>query len=147
VSEVQTLTEALGSETVVAWLDAIAADVHAQADRLTQLDAAIGDGDHGINMDRGFQAVARALDGEAEPAPGRALLASPASALRGAVGRRPRQGEHVVVEIARRPAAELAPALAQGGRGDEKGRSRGDRAQRRKAHARLVRGAPSCRPG
>ena len=34
-----------------------------RADYLTQLDAAIGDGDHGINMTRGFEAVGKALAG------------------------------------------------------------------------------------
>src|SRR6202011_4953548 len=31
---------------------------------LTQLDQAIGDGDHGINMDRGFTAIVAMLDGQ-----------------------------------------------------------------------------------
>ena len=35
-------------------------------DYLTQLDAAIGDGDHGTNMGRGFDAVEKALAGQAE---------------------------------------------------------------------------------
>jgi dihydroxyacetone kinase-like protein len=52
-----------------------AADVAAQADRLTQLDAAIGDGDHGINMNRGFVAVGKALAGQPDGlAPGRVLI-------------------------------------------------------------------------
>jgi dihydroxyacetone kinase-like protein len=34
---------------------------------LTQLDQAIGDGDHGINMDRGFSAIVAMLDGQAPP--------------------------------------------------------------------------------
>ena len=37
----------------MAYADALAAN----KDDLTQLDSAIGDADHGINMDRGFQAV------------------------------------------------------------------------------------------
>jgi hypothetical protein len=45
------------------WLDAIATAVTAQADHLTQLDSAIGDADHGVNLDRGFTAVRAALDG------------------------------------------------------------------------------------
>ena len=40
---------------------AIAA-IDAHADELTRLDQAIGDGDHGINMKRGFAAVAEAGD-------------------------------------------------------------------------------------
>jgi dihydroxyacetone kinase-like protein len=44
-----------------AWLLAFAAEVAARRDELTDLDAAIGDADHGINMDRGMQAVAARL--------------------------------------------------------------------------------------
>ncbi len=48
-------------ERLLAWLRALAA-VFAQAkDELTDLDAAIGDADHGINMERGFAAVAADL--------------------------------------------------------------------------------------
>src|SRR4030088_2294362 len=48
----------------------IAAAVRAESEYLTQLDAAIGDGDHGINMNRGFDAVGKALavqDGNLPP--------------------------------------------------------------------------------
>jgi phosphoenolpyruvate---glycerone phosphotransferase subunit DhaL len=45
-----------------AWLRASAAAVAGQRERLTDLDAAIGDGDHGINLDRGLQRVLEALD-------------------------------------------------------------------------------------
>ncbi len=40
-----------------------AATVAEHKDELTELDSAIGDADHGINMDRGFQAVLVKLDG------------------------------------------------------------------------------------
>ncbi|GLX99889.1 MULTISPECIES: dihydroxyacetone kinase subunit DhaL [Actinoplanes] len=46
-----------------AWLRATAGAVTAEADRLTRLDAAIGDGDHGVNLTRGFAAVISGLDG------------------------------------------------------------------------------------
>ena len=36
---------------------AVADEVIAHADELTELDQAVGDGDHGINMKRGFEAV------------------------------------------------------------------------------------------
>jgi dihydroxyacetone kinase-like protein len=49
--------------TAHAWVTAIAGAVEAEAGRLTRLDAAIGDGDHGTNMARGFTAVVAALDG------------------------------------------------------------------------------------
>jgi dihydroxyacetone kinase-like protein len=46
-----------------AWLRATADRIHEQAPALTALDQAIGDGDHGINLDRGFGAIIKALDG------------------------------------------------------------------------------------
>src|SRR5438132_10568573 len=49
-----------------AWLRLAAERLHEQATTLTQLDQAIGDGDHGINMDRGFTAIVAMLD--AQPA-------------------------------------------------------------------------------
>ena len=39
------------------WLAAAAAVVETQRNHLTQLDAAIGDADHGTNMARGFGAI------------------------------------------------------------------------------------------
>lgn len=39
------------------WLQRVADVLHENRDYLTQLDSAIGDADHGINMDRGFTAV------------------------------------------------------------------------------------------
>ena len=39
------------------WMTVAAAIVETQRDHLTQLDAAIGDADHGINLARGFTAV------------------------------------------------------------------------------------------
>ena len=44
-------------EILDTWLRTAAERIHDQAPRLTELDQAIGDGDHGINMDRGFKAV------------------------------------------------------------------------------------------
>jgi dihydroxyacetone kinase-like protein len=45
------------------WLRAAAADIKKNKDLLTELDKAIGDGDHGINMDRGFQSVLEKMEG------------------------------------------------------------------------------------
>jgi phosphoenolpyruvate---glycerone phosphotransferase subunit DhaL len=61
------------AETVRRWLQAAAASLHEQRDYLTQLDAAIGDADHGANMDRGFTAVVEKLEGLEAP-PGRLLI-------------------------------------------------------------------------
>jgi phosphoenolpyruvate---glycerone phosphotransferase subunit DhaL len=44
------------------WLRLSAERVHEQAPKLTALDQAIGDGDHGINLDRGFGAIVAQLD-------------------------------------------------------------------------------------
>ena len=45
---------------------ALAASVIEHADELTSLDQAIGDGDHGLNMKRGFEAVIATLPGLAD---------------------------------------------------------------------------------
>lgn len=47
----------LSSEQVLRWLQACADLFAASKDQLTKLDSAIGDGDHGANMARGFAAV------------------------------------------------------------------------------------------
>jgi dihydroxyacetone kinase-like protein len=39
------------------WLEEVGARLESERDYLTQLDAAIGDADHGVNMHRGFTAV------------------------------------------------------------------------------------------
>lgn len=44
-------------EQILQWLQAVAVVLEQNKDYLTQLDAAIGDADHGINMNRGFQKV------------------------------------------------------------------------------------------
>ena len=57
-----------------AWIVAAAEVIEANRDHLTQLDAAIGDADHGINLARGFTAVLGALDAaDAEATPGAIL--------------------------------------------------------------------------
>ena len=65
----------MDAETVISWLNEAEAEIAAQSDYLTRLDAAIGDGDHGTNMNRGFKAVGQVLAEQAEPAPpGRLLI-------------------------------------------------------------------------
>jgi dihydroxyacetone kinase-like protein len=49
------------SEQAGAWVRAAAAVMDANAAMLTRLDQAIGDGDHGVNMNRGFKAVLERL--------------------------------------------------------------------------------------
>jgi phosphoenolpyruvate---glycerone phosphotransferase subunit DhaL len=66
---------AVGSAvSVTAWMHEASAAVAAQADHLTQLDSAIGDGDHGVNLTRGFRAVEEALAGQDGTPPGRLLI-------------------------------------------------------------------------
>lgn len=47
----------INAEQVLKFIEMVAATVKEQRDYLTQLDSAIGDADHGINLDRGFSAV------------------------------------------------------------------------------------------
>ncbi|MGP9022376.1 dihydroxyacetone kinase subunit DhaL [Streptomyces sp. BR1] len=55
------------------WMTATAAAVDREADRLTELDSAIGDADHGSNLRRGFTAVAAVLDKDNPDTPGGVL--------------------------------------------------------------------------
>jgi dihydroxyacetone kinase-like protein len=50
------------------WIREFARVIGENTQFLTDLDAAIGDADHGINMDRGMTAVLEALDSREEPA-------------------------------------------------------------------------------
>jgi phosphoenolpyruvate---glycerone phosphotransferase subunit DhaL len=68
-----------------AWLEECARVVHEQRDYLTRLDAAIGDADHGTNLDRGFTGIRQALAEHTPPTPG-ALLALAGTTLVRKVG-------------------------------------------------------------
>jgi dihydroxyacetone kinase-like protein len=57
-----------------AWITLAAGVIEANRDHLTQLDAAIGDADHGINLARGFAAVLAALDTKPAATPGAVLV-------------------------------------------------------------------------
>ncbi|MCH8038279.1 MAG: dihydroxyacetone kinase subunit L [Proteobacteria bacterium] len=52
----------MAPEVICRFIDAAAAAIREHAAQLTELDRAIGDGDHGLNMQRGFDAVAEARD-------------------------------------------------------------------------------------
>ena len=73
------------AEVFRAWIAATAAIIEEQRDHLTQLDAAIGDADHGINLSRGFTAVLSAL-ATANPATPGAILTVTGSTLISKVG-------------------------------------------------------------
>ncbi len=55
--ETATLPVTIDATTLGRLIDAVAATMISHAEELTQLDQAIGDGDHGLNMKRGFEAV------------------------------------------------------------------------------------------
>ena len=80
--EVEAVVDA---STVRRWLEEAAASVREQRDYLTQLDAAIGDADHGTNMDRGFAAVVDKLAAAEPSTPGK-LLTTAGSTLVSTVG-------------------------------------------------------------
>jgi phosphoenolpyruvate---glycerone phosphotransferase subunit DhaL len=54
-------TMPITTEDTLRWLQQVAIVLHENREFLTQLDSPIGDADHGINMDRGFQAVVNKL--------------------------------------------------------------------------------------
>jgi dihydroxyacetone kinase-like protein len=78
-------------DVIDAWLRLAASRLHDQAAALTALDQAIGDGDHGTNMDRGFAAIVASLDvarpeGDGEVAVGAARLRAAGRTLISTVG-------------------------------------------------------------
>lgn len=64
----------MNADTLRRWLAAAADAVHDRRHHLTQLDAAIGDADHGANLDRGFTAVAEQLRVDDGLPPGKVLM-------------------------------------------------------------------------
>lgn len=56
----------MAKEQMIQWLQAVATVIEENKDDLTALDAAIGDADHGINMNRGFQKVVTQLPSVAD---------------------------------------------------------------------------------
>lgn len=64
----------MDAKTITVWMGDVAASVRAEREYLVQLDAAIGDGDHGINLNRGFDAVVRALSADEDSPPGKLLI-------------------------------------------------------------------------
>jgi phosphoenolpyruvate---glycerone phosphotransferase subunit DhaL len=54
--------EVITLQAILAWIDGFAATVADNKDYLTRLDSAIGDADHGINMNRGMKAALERLE-------------------------------------------------------------------------------------
>ncbi|MEZ7627539.1 dihydroxyacetone kinase subunit DhaL [Pauljensenia sp. 20925_1_91] len=67
------------------WIELAAADIAEQRDYLVDLDRAIGDGDHGENMDRGFKAAVEALE-QTQPGSVAEVLKTVAKTLMSTVG-------------------------------------------------------------
>jgi dihydroxyacetone kinase-like protein len=76
----------LDTAWAVAWMTRAASDIAEQAGELGELDRAIGDGDHGENMNRGFTAVRASLTDVAEDALPADVLKTTAMRLISSVG-------------------------------------------------------------
>jgi len=63
------MTGTVDGAALTAWVREFGRLVAAEKDRLTALDSAIGDADHGVNMDRGMTAVVDVLAGETAAGP------------------------------------------------------------------------------
>jgi dihydroxyacetone kinase-like protein len=86
-SSPQTTTEEITLEDVRQWLLAYADHIFADEAYLTELDAAIGDGDHGANMVRGMRKVRDWLEREGQNSPDiGALLRTVAMTLISTIG-------------------------------------------------------------
>jgi phosphoenolpyruvate---glycerone phosphotransferase subunit DhaL len=79
------MDETVGTAALDRWIRSFALLVAENKDLLTDLDAAIGDGDHGSNMDRGMRAVLVALD-DTTPATASALFNKVGMTLVSSVG-------------------------------------------------------------
>src|SRR3954453_4271838 len=81
------MADGLDVTIFTAWVRGFADSVARERDALTALDSAIGDADHGSNMDRGMQAAVAAV-AEAAPATPGALLTKVGMTLVSTVGGR-----------------------------------------------------------
>jgi phosphoenolpyruvate---glycerone phosphotransferase subunit DhaL len=72
-------------DTVLDWMQRYAAKIKQQREELVRLDTAIGDGDHGTNMDRGMTNALERLGADEQPDAG-AVLKTVATALVSKVG-------------------------------------------------------------
>lgn len=76
---------AVTADSTVQWMTRFAAEMAEHRQELVRLDTAIGDGDHGTNMNRGMQKALEKLQGS-EPADPGAVLKTVAMALVSSVG-------------------------------------------------------------
>lgn len=80
------MTQSLTREQLVAWLSGFRDSVHEHRDYLTELDAAIGDADHGTNLTRGMDAVMAVLDADDAPDTAASMLKAVGMKLVSTVG-------------------------------------------------------------
>ena len=90
-------------DTTLDWMRRFAGEMDEHRQELVRLDTAIGDGDHGTNMDRGMRKALEKLDGAEQDDPGRR-----AQDRRDGVG----------LERGRRRGAPLRDAVPADGRGN-----------------------------
>ena len=76
---------AVNRDTVIDWMTRFAASMQEHREELVALDTAIGDGDHGTNMDRGMRKAMEKLSEQEQADPG-AVLKTVAMALVSSVG-------------------------------------------------------------
>ncbi|MEV0384846.1 dihydroxyacetone kinase subunit DhaL [Nonomuraea sp. NPDC050643] len=72
----------MDADVFVAWFEEAARLVHQDRDRLTRLDAEIGDADHGTNLDRGLTEVCKALTGAPPASPAQVLSTAGTTLIR-----------------------------------------------------------------
>jgi phosphoenolpyruvate---glycerone phosphotransferase subunit DhaL len=80
------MTQSVTREQLVAWLGTFRDSVHEHRDYLTELDAAIGDADHGTNLTRGMDAVMALVDADDAPDTAASLLKAVGMKLVSTVG-------------------------------------------------------------
>lgn len=73
---------AIDRDAVLAWFAELQCVYAANSARLTELDSAIGDADHGSNMDRGFRAIKAELDKNAPASIGSILKTAAATLIK-----------------------------------------------------------------
>ncbi len=76
---------AIDRDSTLAWMQQFAAEMAEHRQELVRLDTAIGDGDHGTNMNRGMQKALEKLQASEQADPG-AVLKTAAMALVSSVG-------------------------------------------------------------
>jgi phosphoenolpyruvate---glycerone phosphotransferase subunit DhaL len=98
------------------WMERFAELVAADADRLTRLDSAIGDGDHGTNLNRGLRAAVQSLTPDLPPGKvlvtaGRALVSKTGGASGPLYGTALRRAGRALGDASEVGAGELGEAL------------------------------------